>query len=49
MHSIMECSNRGICDRVTGTCGCLPGFEGLACERTTCESDCSSNGIWCVI
>jgi len=27
-----ECSNRGICDRVLGLCGCFAGYFGVACE-----------------
>jgi hypothetical protein len=41
----MECSNKGICDRSTGLCNCFPGFEGIACERTTCPNDCNQVGV----
>jgi len=27
-----ECSNRGLCDRVTGLCKCFGGYFGVACE-----------------
>ena len=27
---IVECSNMGTCNRVTGTCSCMEGFEGAA-------------------
>jgi len=30
-----ECSNRGICDRTLGQCGCFTGHYGLACEHQT--------------
>ena len=32
-HSSMECSNAGTCDYQTGRCNCLPGYEGIACQR----------------
>lgn len=43
-HNEAECSNMGICDRVTGMCKCRDGFEGKACERKTCPNGCSENG-----
>ena len=45
VHPVMECSNKGICNRATGFCECFPNFEGLACERTKCPNDCSSQGV----
>ena len=45
VHPVMECSNKGFCDRNTGTCECFPNFEGIACERTTCLNDCSMQGV----
>ena len=42
-HSPTECSGRGICDRVTGTCRCSEGFAGVGCERTAC--DCRGRGV----
>ena len=33
---IVECSNMGICNTQTGQCACRDGFEGRACERSTC-------------
>eukprot|EP00940_MAST-03C_sp_MAST-3C-sp2_P001904 g1904.t1 len=50
-HVRMECSNRGVCDRKTGTCKCSENFEGKACERLACpvgkmnNAVCSSYGI----
>merc|ERR1719230_1408294 len=43
-HSLQECSNRGSCDRTTGTCLCFAGFEGIACSRLTCPNECSAHG-----
>lgn len=40
-----ECSDRGICDRSTGVCACLKGYEGKACQRTTCPNSCSNHGV----
>ena len=28
----IECSNRGTCDHITGTCACFTGHAGAACE-----------------
>lgn len=43
-HEVAECSNRGKCDRSTGTCQCFPPFTGSACERLGCPNDCSGHG-----
>ena len=44
-HDInVECSNAGVCDYNTGECLCHQGYEGYACERSTCEDDCNGNG-----
>ena len=32
----VECSNMGICNRVSGLCECRSGFVGQACDR--CEN-----------
>jgi len=42
-HEYRECSNAGICDRTTGTCGCFEGYEGSACQRASCPSN--ANGV----
>merc|ERR1712072_473864 len=39
-----ECSDGGQCDTSTGECVCYPGFEGSACQRTSCPNDCSGHG-----
>lgn len=44
-HAVMECSNRGTCDKSTALCSCFPGFTGAACERTKCPNDCSGHGV----
>ncbi len=33
----VPCSNAGTCDYATGTCLCMPGFTGAACQRSTCS------------
>jgi hypothetical protein len=45
IHPVMECSNKGVCDRVSGACDCFPNFEGVACERTVCNNDCTNRGV----
>lgn len=44
VHPLAECSNKGLCDRATGTCMCYLNYEGLACERTVCPNNCSGRG-----
>merc|ERR1719199_1694408 len=39
-----ECSDAGICDRSSGQCQCLDGYEGAACQRTSCQNGCSGHG-----
>jgi hypothetical protein len=41
-HQDAECSNRGLCDRGTGTCTCAVGFTGSACERLACPGSSGS-------
>jgi hypothetical protein len=43
-HAIIECSNRGVCDRKTGKCKCMGNYAGTACERIKCPNDCSGHG-----
>jgi len=47
-HYYMECSNKGLCDRSSGSCECFPGYEGSACQRASCPSGdggmCSGHG-----
>jgi hypothetical protein len=45
VHPLVECSNRGVCDRDQGECVCYANFEGVACERSSCPNDCSGTGI----
>jgi len=42
-HYYMECSNKGICDRATGTCNCIEGYDGSACQRASCPT--TSTGV----
>ena len=44
VHSWEECSNKGVCDRKTGTCQCFPGYDGVACQRTVCPQNCNDRG-----
>lgn len=34
----VPCSAKGKCNRQTGRCECLPGFEGEACQRMSCPA-----------
>jgi len=43
-HQEIECSNAGICDRASGTCKCVAGFTGNACQRSLCPNGCSGRG-----
>lgn len=43
-HQPAECSNRGNCNRQTGQCECMEGYEGLACNRMECPEWCSTHG-----
>jgi len=36
-HVYAECANRGKCNRLKGECECYPGYEGHACQRTSCN------------
>jgi hypothetical protein len=45
LHSRMECSNKGKCDRKTGMCSCFAGYDGVACQRTACPSNCYGRGV----
>jgi hypothetical protein len=44
-HYYQECSNKGLCDRKTGECDCFENYDGIACERTICPSNCNNRGI----
>lgn len=44
-HADEECSGNGLCDTSSGECSCFAGYEGRACQRTTCPDDCSGHGV----
>ena len=48
-HGYMECSNSGLCNRLTGQCECFEGFDGAACQRVSCpgypDDLCSGHGV----
>lgn len=47
-HYYMECSNKGTCNRETGTCECFDGYDGAACQRASCPGypeSCSGHGV----
>jgi len=44
-HQETECSGKGLCDRNSGRCQCFAGYEGEACQRTSCPNDCSGHGV----
>lgn len=41
----LECSGQGNCNRESGLCECFPGYEGTACQRTSCPNMCSGHGV----
>jgi len=45
-HLPAECSGAGLCDRGSGRCRCFAGFEGEACQRSSCPGTpaCSGHG-----
>ena len=43
-HAPAECSGKGTCNKATGTCKCVSGFSGDACQRFGCLYDCSGHG-----
>lgn len=44
-HQNLECSGKGVCNRLSGQCRCPPGYTGDACQRRKCPNDCSGHGI----
>jgi hypothetical protein len=44
LHPVVECSNKGSCDRKSGTCKCFTGYSGVACQRTICPNNCNGRG-----
>lgn len=44
-HPVVECSNKGTCDRATGECQCFTNYDGIACERAVCPNSCSLSGV----
>jgi len=48
-HGYTECSNKGLCDRASGTCNCFTGYGGHACQRAECPTtsagECSGHGV----
>ena len=45
-HGAAECSRKGLCDRdaTQARCVCQAGFEGAACERSSCGDACYGRG-----
>jgi len=44
LSPVVECANKGLCNRKTGECECFSNFEGAACERQVCPNNCNNNG-----
>lgn len=44
LHPWVECSNKGSCDRKSGSCKCFDGYDGVACQRSTCPDNCNDRG-----
>lgn len=45
LHQMTQCSGRGACNQATGRCECFVGYNGEACQRTSCPNDCSGHGV----
>ena len=43
-HPMRECSNNGVCDRLTGKCLCFASWAGATCQRKLCPNECSGHG-----
>ena len=43
---LIECSDRGICNRESGECECFKGYQGIACQRLGCFAN-KINGTEC--
>ena len=41
---LAECSANGLCDVESGTCECMDGFTGSACQYMVCPGDPACNG-----
>lgn len=45
-HAPTECSNQGVCEYQTGTCRCMAGYGGAACQKLLCgSSNCNGRGV----
>lgn len=44
LHPWVECSNKGTCNRKDGSCSCFAGYDGVACQRSTCPDNCNDRG-----
>ena len=44
LRPVVECANKGLCDRKTGECDCFYGYDGLACQRSICPDHCNGRG-----
>lgn len=44
-HPVVECSNKGTCNRKSGECECFANYDGIACERSVCPNRCSDAGV----
>merc|ERR1719181_599813 len=44
LHAYAECSDKGICDHVTGQCRCFAGYTGAGCRRSECPNSCHGHG-----
>ena len=44
LHPLVECSNKGLCNRRTGSCECFEAYDGVACQRSVCPNNCNDHG-----